>query len=94
MLGLRGIAIGLAFAFVATFAWSVVDNYTSLTGQVATLKAENAKLTARLESCNRRVLRRDEAIAHVGGKCAADVKKFIREGVPLKINPFDPGVGP
>lgn len=92
--GIRGIIISLVFAFVATFAWSIVDNYTTLSGKVVTLTAENSKLTSRLESCNRRVLRRDEAIDHVGGQCAAKIRTLIKEGVPMRVDPFNPAGGP
>jgi hypothetical protein len=92
-LGFKNIAIALVFVFVATFAWSIVDNYTTLSGKVSELQRENDKLTSRLDWCNRRVLRRDESIEAVGGQCAAKIKQFIKDGPPVRVDPFAAGGG-
>lgn len=83
----------LAAGLVAFIGWSsvqsVITNYTEMSGTITALKKEKSLLDARMLSYERRISRRDDAIA--ASKCAVQIKDWVShpEKLPEKFDPFN-----
>lgn len=80
--------IALAFAFVMTIAWSVVNTYTTVLQENVTLKAKIKTYDGRLASYKRMWERRQAAID--ASQCKAQINKWVRnpDDIPKKFEPF------
>jgi hypothetical protein len=69
---------------------SVINRYTSMSGELERISKENTLLKSRLESYNLRIDRRDQAIN--SSSCAEDIKDKIKhpDKIEPPFNPFKP----
>jgi hypothetical protein len=82
-------ALGLlAVYLVYSTGQSIVTRYTTMSGTIEQLSHENKMITARLESYQQRIDRRDQAIA--ASRCSEIIKDMVKhpENIPTPFDPF------
>lgn len=83
------IFLGLIGLFVAGGGWSIVSNYTGMSGTIAELKRDKDLLDARLAAYQRMLDRRNAAIN--ASKCAPEINDWVRnpDKLPRPFKPFE-----
>ena len=84
------IVLGFVGLFVAGGGWSIVSNYTGMSGKIATLQHDKDLLDARLASYQRMLDRRNAAIN--ASKCSPEINDWVRnpDKLPKPFRPFEP----
>jgi hypothetical protein len=90
-----GLLIAALFGGYLVYSWGheIINNYSAMSAEIATLKRDKALITSRIDSYKTLLERRDAAIA--ASKCATSIQNMIKnpDTIPRKQDPFTPGGG-